>query len=121
MAQWGEQPQGPADPEQAAILASLNAQRFQRFKEEEREFVNNMNLEHALEISRQRAATEEAGRLLMAAERQLNAHRHAEAFAREAASKRDSPRTRQHGDSAAGKLLRRQPPCSNSACFSYEF
>ncbi|XP_047083204.1 strigolactone esterase D14-like [Lolium rigidum] len=70
----------PPDPEQAAILASLNAERFGTLKEEQREFINDANLEHALEISRQRAATEEVGRLLMEAERQklasLNAHRH---------------------------------------------
>jgi hypothetical protein len=51
-AQWGEQPQAPADPEHAPILTSLNAQRFWRLNEEEREFVNDANLEHALEISR---------------------------------------------------------------------
>jgi hypothetical protein len=50
----------PAGLEQAAILASLNAQRFRRLKEEERKFFNDANLEHAFEISRQRAATEEA-------------------------------------------------------------
>jgi hypothetical protein len=32
--QWGEPPQVPADPEQAAILTSLNAQRFQCLEEE---------------------------------------------------------------------------------------
>ncbi|KAK1618755.1 hypothetical protein QYE76_024272 [Lolium multiflorum] len=51
-----------------------------RLREEEREFVNDANLEHVLEISRQRAVTEEAGRRLKEAERQklaeLNAHRH---------------------------------------------
>jgi hypothetical protein len=31
-AQWGELPQAPADPKQAEILASLNAQRLQRLK-----------------------------------------------------------------------------------------
>jgi hypothetical protein len=56
-AQWGEQPHAPADPEQAAILASLNTQPFRRLKEEEREFVNDANLKHTLEISHQRAAT----------------------------------------------------------------
>jgi hypothetical protein len=34
-AQWSEQPQAPVDPELAAILASLNTQRFRRLKEEE--------------------------------------------------------------------------------------
>jgi UDP-N-acetylglucosamine pyrophosphorylase len=67
----------------------LNVQPFRRLKEEQREFINDANFEHAVEISRQRAATEEAGRLLMAAERQklieLNAQCHAEAFAREQA------------------------------------
>jgi sigma54-dependent transcription regulator len=53
---------------------------------EEGEFVSDANLEHVLEISRQRAATKEAGRRLMEAKRQklaeLNAHRHYETFAR---------------------------------------
>jgi UDP-N-acetylglucosamine pyrophosphorylase len=58
-------------------------------KEEEHEFMNNANFELAAEISRQRVATEEAGRLLMGSERQklleLNAQRQAEAAAREQA------------------------------------
>jgi hypothetical protein len=77
------------DPEQAGILASYNMQRFRRLKEEQREVFNDANLVHALEISRQRAATEEVGRLLMEAKRQklyeLNARRHYEEFAREQA------------------------------------
>jgi hypothetical protein len=52
----------PADLEQAVILASLNAQRFRRLKEEQCEFINNASFEHAVEISRQRAATEEGER-----------------------------------------------------------
>jgi phosphoglucomutase len=93
--QWGEQ---------AAILASLNAHRFQSLKEEERDFFNNANLEYAVEISYQRVATEEMGRLLTAAERQ-------KLIATPTTSKRGSPTTRrlgngwQRGDSAAGKLL----------------
>jgi hypothetical protein len=67
----------------------LNAQRFDRLKEEQREFINDANFEHAVVILRQRAATEEVGRLLMAAERQkvleLNTQHQAEAFAREQA------------------------------------
>jgi hypothetical protein len=94
-AQWGEQQQVPGDPKQAAILAILNAQRFRRLEEGEREFFNATNFDRTVEISRQRAATEEVGRLLMAAERQklleLNAQRQAEVAP---ASKRGSPRTR---------------------------
>ena len=51
------------------------------------EETNTANFEHAVQISRERAATEEAGCLLMAAERQrlleLNAQRQAEAAPRE--------------------------------------
>jgi hypothetical protein len=47
----------------------LNAQRFRRLKEEQHKFISDANFEHVIEISRQRASTEEAGRLLMAAER----------------------------------------------------
>jgi hypothetical protein len=89
----------PPDPEQAAILTSLNAQRFRRLKEEHREFINDANLEHALEISCQRAAMEEAGRLLMEAMQrklyELNAHRHYEAFAREQARRAENEVSRQ--------------------------
>jgi hypothetical protein len=35
----------------------LNVERFHTLKEEKREFFNDANLEHALEILRQRAAT----------------------------------------------------------------
>jgi hypothetical protein len=35
-------------------------QRFRKLKEEERKFINDTNCEHAIEISHQRAATEEA-------------------------------------------------------------
>jgi UDP-N-acetylglucosamine pyrophosphorylase len=70
-------------------LVSFNAQRFRRLKEEEQEFFNDANFDHAVEISRQRAATEEAGHLLMAAEQQklleVNTQRQAEAAAREQA------------------------------------
>jgi hypothetical protein len=65
----------------------LNAHRFRRLKEEQREFIYDANFKHAVKISRQRAATEEARRLFMAAERQklieLNAQHHADTFARE--------------------------------------
>jgi hypothetical protein len=67
MAQWGEEQQVHGDPEQAAILASYNAQRFRRLNDEQLEYINNANYEHDVEISRQRAATEKTGRLLMAA------------------------------------------------------
>jgi phosphomevalonate kinase len=40
--------------EQAAILGSLNARRFQRLKKEQRKFINNANFEHAVKISRQK-------------------------------------------------------------------
>jgi hypothetical protein len=68
VAQWGEEQQVHVDPEHAAILASFNLERLQRLKEEELEYVNDAKFEHAVEISRQWAITEEAGRLLMAAE-----------------------------------------------------
>jgi hypothetical protein len=57
------------------------------------------NFEQAVEISRQRAATEEAGRLLMAAERQklleLNAQCRAEVAAREQARLAQNEASRQ--------------------------
>ncbi|KAK1648679.1 hypothetical protein QYE76_066484 [Lolium multiflorum] len=63
----------------------------ERLKEERDKFINDANLQHGLEISRQRADTEEAGRRLMEAERQKlterNAHRHYEAFARHVAKR----------------------------------
>nr|XP_051202476.1 uncharacterized protein LOC127316097 [Lolium perenne] len=107
-AQWGEQPQALADPEQTAILVSLNVQRFQRLKEEEREFFNNANLEHALM---------EARRLLMEAQQQklceLNAHRHYEAFAREQARHVEIEASRQRLE-ARGQH-RRQAPATPTA------
>jgi UDP-N-acetylglucosamine pyrophosphorylase len=67
-------------------LASFNAQGFRRLREEELEEINDTNFEHAIQISRQRVAMEEVGRLLMATKQQrlleLNAHRQAEAAAR---------------------------------------
>jgi hypothetical protein len=45
-------------PEQDAILASFNAHHFLRLKEEQIEYVNDANFEHAVEISRQWTATE---------------------------------------------------------------
>jgi hypothetical protein len=54
-----------------AVLALLNAHRFRRLKEEELEEIDATNFEHALTISHEQLATEEAGRLLMAAERQM--------------------------------------------------
>lgn len=116
-AQSGEPPQAPADPEQAAILASLNAQRYQRLREEEREFVNDANLEHVLEISRQRAATEEAGRRLMEVERQklaeLNAHRHYDAFARQQARRAEIEASRERLEARGQR--RRQAPATPAA------
>jgi hypothetical protein len=116
-AQSGEPPQAPADPEQAAILASLNAQRYQRLREEEREFVNDANLEHVLEISRQRAVTEEAGRRLKEAERQklaeLNAHRHQDAFARQQARRAEIEASRERLEARGQR--RRQAPATPAA------
>jgi hypothetical protein len=116
-AQSGEPPQAPADPEQAAILASLNAQRYQRLREEEREFVNDANLEHVLEISRQRAVTEEAGRRLKEAERQklaeLNAHRHQDAFARQQARRAEIEASRERLEARGQR--RRQAPATSAA------
>jgi hypothetical protein len=87
MEQWGEKQQVHGDPEEAAMLASYNTHRFPRLEDKQLEYINNANYEHAIEISRQRAATKEAGRVLMAAERhellELNAPRQAEAAARE--------------------------------------
>jgi hypothetical protein len=64
-------------------------------KQEQRDFVNDTNLE----ISGQRTATEEAGRILMEAERQklidLNAHRHYETFTREQARRVENEASRQ--------------------------
>jgi hypothetical protein len=51
--QWGKEEQFRGDQEQASILASFNAQRFQRLREEDLEEINNANFEHAVEISRQ--------------------------------------------------------------------
>jgi hypothetical protein len=68
MAQWGKEQQVHGDLEQAAVLASYNTQRFRRLDDEELECINNANYKHAIEITRQRVATEEAGCLLMTAE-----------------------------------------------------
>nr|XP_051211985.1 uncharacterized protein LOC127329518 [Lolium perenne] len=63
VAQSGQPPQAPAHPDQVAILASLKVERYhQRLKEERDEFINDANLQHDLEISCQRAATEEVAR-----------------------------------------------------------
>jgi phage terminase Nu1 subunit (DNA packaging protein) len=82
-------------------------------KEEEREFVNDANLE----ISCQRAATEEAGRLLMEAERhkliELNARHHAEAFAREQARRAENKASQQR--LAARGQRHRQAPATPAA------
>jgi hypothetical protein len=78
------------------ILATFNAQRFRRLKEEEREFINKANFEHAVEISRERAAMEEADLLLMVVERQKLVELNAQISRprRPPTSKRGSPRTR---------------------------
>jgi hypothetical protein len=116
--QWGEQLQVPADPEKAAILVSLNTQHFWWKKEERDEFINDANLEHAVEISRHRAATEEAGRLLMAAERQklleLNAQRQVEAFARKQARLAQTEESRRWLAPLRGQR-HRQAPASPAA------
>jgi hypothetical protein len=41
-------------------MASFKMHRFRRLKEEEREFFNDANFKHVIEISRQLAPTEEA-------------------------------------------------------------
>jgi hypothetical protein len=64
-----EQFQG--DHEQAVILASFNALHFRRLHEEELEEINGANFKHAIEISRQRAATEKEGQLLIGAKQQI--------------------------------------------------
>jgi hypothetical protein len=70
-----------------AILASFKVQRIRKLRKEEVEEINDANFEHAVEISHQQAATEEADRLLMTAERQrlldLNAQCQTDAAARE--------------------------------------
>jgi hypothetical protein len=80
----------------------LNAERFRRLKEEQREFINDANLDHALEISRQRAGDRSSTSSTLIA-----------TMTRFPTSKRDAPRTRllakgwQRGHNTAGKLLRR--------------
>jgi hypothetical protein len=49
--QWGEEQPFYGDPEQAAILAFFNVQRFRRLEEEELEYINDVHFEHAVEIS----------------------------------------------------------------------
>jgi hypothetical protein len=118
MAQWGEEQQVHGDPEQAAILASYNAQRFRRLDDEQLEYINNANYEHAVKISHQRAATEKAGRLLMAAERpkllELNAQRQAEVAAREQARPAHNEEFRRWLAALRGQH-RRQAPTSPTA------
>jgi hypothetical protein len=66
-AQWGEVEKFQGDHEKAVILASFNALRFRRLHEEELEETKGANFKHAIEISRQQAATKEGGQLLIAA------------------------------------------------------
>jgi hypothetical protein len=113
---------GAVVPEQATILASFNAHHFRRLKEEELKYMNDTHFEQAIEISHQRAATEEASRLLMAADRQglleMNVQRQAEAAARKKSrltQNKDSRQTMLRG-SAVGKLRRRRRPCSSARC-----
>jgi hypothetical protein len=86
-------------------------------REEERKFVNDANLEHVLEISRQRAVTEEAGRRLKEAERQklaeLNAHRHQDAFARQQARRAEIEASRERLEARGQR--RRQAPATPAA------
>ncbi|KAK1631517.1 hypothetical protein QYE76_005832 [Lolium multiflorum] len=120
MAQWGEEQQVHGDPEQAAILDSLNPQCFRRLKEEQIEHVNDANFEHAIEISRRWAATEEAGRLLMAAELQrmleLNAPCQAEAAAREQARLAQNEESLQWLAALRGQRRRQAPPSPAAIC-----
>jgi hypothetical protein len=96
-------------------------------KEEECEFVNDANLQHALEISSQRAVTEEAGcRLMEAGDRNSQSSTLIATTRRSPASRRGTPRSKLLGegwkrkDSAAGKPLRRWPPCSTAACAMFD-
>jgi hypothetical protein len=69
--QWGAEKQFQGDPKhakQTPILASFNAQCYYRIQEKVLEETNAANLEHSVQISRERAATKEACRLLMPAE-----------------------------------------------------
>nr|XP_051229653.1 uncharacterized protein LOC127347514 [Lolium perenne] len=121
--QWDEQQQVPGVPEQTAILASFSVQRLRRLKEEQREFINDANFEHAIEISRQGPATEEAGRLLMATERQKilehNAQRQAEAAARKQARLAQNEASRQWLASLRGQC-RRQAPATSAAMLHHQ-
>lgn len=87
MAQFaGDVPPLP-DSQQAAYLESYNMARDRETSDRVFQQMNDSILERQLEISLERAPTEEAGRLLMAAEREklleLDARRHAEAATRE--------------------------------------
>jgi hypothetical protein len=112
-----QSPQASAHPKQATILASQKAQRYKRLMEEEDEFINDVHLHHGLEISRQQAATEEAGRRLMEAELQklveLNAHRHYEAFARQVARHAEIQASRERMEARVQR--RRQAPATPAA------
>jgi predicted nucleotidyltransferase len=78
---------------------------------------NDANLEHVLEILRQRAATEESGRRLTEAARQklaeLNAHRHYEAFARQHVSRAEIETSRERLEARGQR--RRQAPATSAA------
>jgi hypothetical protein len=119
-AQWGEEQPFHDDLELAAILASFNTQCFRRLEEEVLEYVNDAHFEHAVEISRQQAATEEAGCLLMAAERQrmleLNAQHQAEAAAREQARLTQNEEFRQWQDVLRGQRRRKLRRCRRPGC-----
>jgi hypothetical protein len=120
VAQRGEEQPFHGNPEQASILASFNAQRFRRLKEEELEYINNANFEQAVEISRQQSSTEEASRILMAAERQrmlnLNAQRQVEAAAREQARLTQNEEFRQWQDVLRGQRRRKLRRCRRPGC-----
>jgi hypothetical protein len=49
---WRSGQQVHCDAEQAAILASFNVHRFRRLQEEQLEYINDANFEHAVKISR---------------------------------------------------------------------
>jgi hypothetical protein len=113
MARWGEEQQVHGDLEQVEILASYNAQHFRRLDGEELEYINNANYEHAVEISRQRAAMEEAGRLLVVAEMhkllELNAQRQDEVAAHEKARLAQNEESRRWLASLRGQRHRQAP------------
>ena len=105
--QWSSEEEQPMDLEQAAILTSYNMARYQNLREETNEHI----LARVTQISRERAPTEEAGRLLMAAERhrllELDSQRLAEAVSSQEA--RVARNERLVGASLKGQRRREAP------------